>query len=146
MYIIDLDKKLSIIRLNDDDICETYINWIMENKSSCKLAVSVERVGEITSNVNEAFAYFGFTLDSYIDNLLGILPAKSADSDSNRKLLETILSQPNLSKSKCCSIAGKSPTHFTRLAQTIRECSRRVANVTGGRDPVRLLEFIRVDF
>jgi len=146
MYIIDLDKNTSIIRLGNNDIYATYVNWIKENKNSCKLELSNDKPSNLTMNATEVASYFGFTLETYIDNLLAILPAKSAESESNRKLLETILTQPYLSKSKCCEIAGKSPTHFTRLAQTIRDCSKKVSNVSGGRDPVRILESIRVDF
>lgn len=146
MYIIDIDKKLSILRLSDIDNHITYMNWIKESNINCRIELSAERVGSLLNNATEVLYYFGFTTESYIESLLTILPAKSADSPANKKLIEIILTHPQLAKSKCCEMAGKNPTHFTRLAQTIRDCSEKVANISGGRNPVRILESIRVDF
>ena len=146
MYIIDIDKQSSILRLNDNDTHMTYVNWIKENNRNCRIELSKERVGLLLTDAADVLKYFGFSIDTYIDNIFAILPARSSDSPANKKLIETILINPHLAKSKCCEIAGKNPTHFTRLAQTIRECSARVANISGGRDPVRILESIRVDF
>lgn len=145
VYLNDKIQKRSIMRLQNKDDFVIYYNWIHENNPKIELEVSDLKIGLII-DATTCLKYFGFTLDSFIDALFDLLPAKSATTESNRELIRILLNNPEMPKRKCCHLAGKNPTHYTRLVQIIEDNCYRASKITGGRNPTDIIKSIRADF
>lgn len=145
MYLNDKTNQQTIMRLSADEEFIVYRNWVQENHADIELESSEIRCGS-NLDADVCLPYFGFTFEGFLDAIFNLLPAKSATAESNRDLFRAILQNPRMTKSKCCKIAGKNPTHYNRLVQTIEENCEKVSLVTGGRNPIAIIQSIRADF
>lgn len=145
MYLNDNTNQQTVMRLPRIEDFVIFRNWVQENHPDIQLDSSENRAG-VVSDVQLCLNYFGYTLESFLDDLFNLLPPKSAASDNNRHLIRTVLQNPDMPKSKCCNIAGKNPTHYNRLIQTIEENCNKAAKITGGRNPISIIKSIRADF
>lgn len=145
VYLNDITNQQTIIRLADREDSLIYSNWVRENHPEIEVQDSELKIG-LKTDAEACLNYFGFTLETFLDSLFDLLPAKSSSAENNRLLIQMILKHPDLPKSKCCIIAGKNPTHYNRLAQTIADNCEKASKISGGRSALTIIKSVRADF
>ncbi|AYN25613.1 hypothetical protein D8682_00625 (plasmid) [Buttiauxella sp. 3AFRM03] len=142
-YVNDTHRMVTLL------ICGTYADatiyaaWANEQLDANQIQVEAKCHALIKSG-DELLGYFGFSIDTLVDTLFLMLPARSR-IHSNMALIKTLIREPELSKRQCCIRERKSPTHYSRLSNILSLHAKWVSDLSGGRNPMRLLRAIRGD-
>ncbi|ONG18936.1 hypothetical protein BWR13_01675 [Escherichia coli] len=73
-----------------------------------------------------------------------LMPTRSR-AESNIVLIKIMLKTPTQSKATCCLKADKYPAHYSRLSRTLSQHCAWISQLSGGRNPMKLLRGIRGD-
>nr|EES0545415.1 hypothetical protein [Escherichia coli] len=142
-YVNDTRRMVTLLICGSDSDASVFANWANEHMKTDVILVETRSL-VLIKNGDELLGYFGFSIDSLVDKLFSMLPARSR-IHSNTALIKALLREPGLSKHQCCIRENKSPTHYSRLSNNLSLHAKWVSELSGGRNPMRLLRAIRGD-
>ncbi|MCV9895691.1 hypothetical protein C3O71_12760 [Cronobacter sakazakii] len=142
-YVNDTLIKRTLLVCNNKNEARIYSTWANENWPGQVVRAEPHQYSEIDSG-DALLAYFGFTIDSLVDAIFQILPARSQNIN-NVTLIKMLLRNPQLSKHQCCLRSDKHPTHYSRLSNTLGQYCQLTATISGGRSAMKLLRAVRGD-
>lgn len=142
-YVNDTHRMVTLLICGTDTDATIYAAWANERLDAKPIQVEAKCHALIKSG-DELLGYFGFSIDSLVDTLFLMLPVRSR-IHSNIALIKALLREPGISKNQCCIRESKSPTHYSRLSNTLSLHAKWVSDLSGGRNPMRLLRAIRGD-
>lgn len=142
-FVNDTIKKITLLPCLSLPEAKIYATWAQEYDH--KTSIDIERSPCKTSAQGDILlAYYGFTIDTLVENVFACLPSRS-QSVSNKRMIKMLLRHPELSKNECCILIGKEPTHYSRVSKLIGHHCKRISVISGGRNPMRLMREIRSD-
>ncbi|VAK79297.1 Uncharacterised protein [Enterobacter cloacae] len=142
-YVNDAGRMVTLLACASAIDARIFASWANEHMRSDQVCVEMQRHALIEEG-DDLLSYFGFTIDSLVDRLFVLLPARS-QIKANIALIKCLLKEPTLSKQQCCIKQNKSPSHYSRLSNSLSLHAKMVGELTGGRNPIRLLRAIRSD-
>ncbi len=143
VYVNDTVRLATLPVCSSEDEAAIYAVWANEYLKATYIRVESKRY-ECVNNGDDLLNYFGFTIDSLVDSLFCLLPSRSRIS-SNISLIKRLLHDTATTKHQCCIMEDKRPSHYGRLSSNISLHSKMVSDLTGGRNPIKLLRAIRSD-
>ncbi|MGE6471122.1 hypothetical protein [Serratia proteamaculans] len=142
-FVNDVTRQLTIIKGLTHAEGLIYAAWASENSISSVIKAETVCYEQI-SDGELILSYYGFSIDTLIDAIFELVPARS-QSVNNVKLFKLLLKNPELPKLQCCVLSNKQATHYNRLGRAVGHYCQRVAALSGGRNPMKLLRAIRGD-
>ncbi|HDS3503832.1 TPA: hypothetical protein QIR73_004796 [Enterobacter cloacae] len=142
-YVNDTRRMVTLLICGSDTDASVFATWANEHLNTNEIHVETQSFDLVKSG-DELLGYFGFSIDSLVDKLFLMLPARSR-IHSNTALIKAMLREPGLTKHQCCIRESKSPTHYSRLSNNLSLHAKWVSELSGGRNPMRLLRAIRGD-
>ena len=142
-YVNDKINKITVLICSDISEASVYAAWALE--ATQIRSIEIERSPYTTTATGETLlGYYGFSIDSLVDNIFACMPQRSK-AWLNKSMVKMLLRFPELSKNECCLLTGKQPTHYSRVSRLMSQHCKKVSELSGGRNPMKLLRGIRSD-
>ncbi|HCJ5541468.1 TPA: hypothetical protein NUX02_004162 [Escherichia coli] len=142
-YVNDTAAATTLLTCRTKKEASIYASWANECQGECNIEAQEDKF-PIQISGEELLIYFGFTIDTLVDRLFTLMPTRSR-AESNIVLIKIMLKTPTQSKATCCLKADKYPAHYSRLSRTLSQHCAWISQLSGGRNPMKLLRGIRGD-
>lgn len=142
-FINDTSNRVTILLCSNQTEASIYAAWAREYAGDKSIEIELS---PYTTNAagDVLLSYYGFSIETLVDTVFECLPKRS-QSCSNKSMIKMLLRFPDLTKNECCMLTGREPTHYSRVSRLMSSHCKRVAVLSGGRNPMRLLREIRGD-
>ncbi|ENU4835439.1 hypothetical protein ACFH4J_003423 [Escherichia coli] len=142
-FVNDTINKVTLLRCTDINEAIIYASWATEcgNVKSIEIEHSPYKTN---AQGDLLLSYYGFSIDSLVDTVFSSMPQRSRNL-INKSLIKMLLRFPELTKNECCVLTGKEPTHYSRVSRMMSNNCKLVSELSGGRNPMKLMRGIRGD-
>ncbi|WP_303745440.1 hypothetical protein [Enterobacter hormaechei] len=142
-YINDTSNEITVLICSDRSEANVFASWALEVSQIRSIEIELSPY-TTTAEGERLLGYYGFSIDSLVDNIFACMPQRSK-TWLNKSMVKMLLRFPELSKNECCLLTGKQPTHYSRVSRLMSQHCMKVSELSGGRNPMKLLRGIRSD-